>query len=353
MISKSLYYNHNFQIFELLDYNTLKKYDESSMHNVYNEWPRLCKEYYNKNYEQIEFDNIEHIVFVGMGGSGAVGDVLSSILSKTNIHLHVVKGYRLPNTANSKSLVVATSASGNTSETLTVLSDAKKKHCKIIAFSSGGKMVNYCQKNNLEHRIIPILNSPRASFPIYLYSILNVLRNVIPVSKGDVTESIRKLEKTKLKIYSSNLQKDNPALHLAEHISDIPVIYYPAGLGAAATRFKNSLQENAKMHAIAEDVIEACHNGIVSWEKPSNVRPILILGKDDYVKTKLLWKIVKEYFDKNRIDYEEIHSVSGSILSKIVNLIYLLDYTTIYLAALQKIDPTPVKSIDFIKEKMR
>lgn len=322
------------------------------MHIVYDNWPTLCKEYYEKNYDKIEFKTIEHIIFVGMGGSGAVGDVLSSILSKTKIHLHVVKGYHLPNTANPKSLVVATSASGNTSETLHVLSEAKKNRCKIIAFSSGGKIMDYCKKNKIDHRIIPISNSPRASFPIYLYSILNVLSDIVPISKRDITESLSKLEQTKLLICSSNLQNDNPALDLAKHMSNIPMIYYPAGLGAAATRFKNSLQENAKMHAIAEDVIEACHNGIVSWEKPSDVKPILIQGKDDYVKTKLLWKIVKEYFDKNNIDYQEVYSVSGSILSKIVNLVYLLDYTTIYRAILSKTDPTPVKSIDFVKKNL-
>ncbi len=323
------------------------------MHKVYDNWPNLCQEYYEKKYDPIDFKDIEHIIFVGMGGSGAVCDVLASILSKTKTHLHVVKGYHLPSTANSKTLVVATSASGNTSETLNVLSDAKKNHCKIIAFSSGGTMMNYCKKNNLEHRIVPISNSPRASFPVYLYSILNVMKNVIPVSERDVNESISHLKKTKLQISSSNLQKENPALNLAKHMSNIPMIYYPAGLGAAATRFKNSLQENAKIHAIAEDIIEACHNGIVSWEQPSIVRPILIQGKDDFVKTKLLWKIVKEYFDKNSIEYQEIHSVSGNILSKLVNLVYLLDYTTIYLAILSRIDPTPVKSIDFVKKRIK
>ncbi len=322
------------------------------MHKVYDSWPALCRQYYEKNYDPVDFKDIEHIIFVGMGGSGAVGDVLASILSKTKIHLHVAKGYHLPSTANSKTLVVATSASGNTSETLHVLDDSKKNHCKIIAFSSGGEMMTYCKKNKLDHRIVPISNSPRASFPVYLYSILNVMKNVFPISKKDVNESISQLEKTKLLIYSSNLGKENPALILAEHMSNTPMIYFPAGLGAAATRFKNSLQENAKIHAIAEDVIEACHNGIVAWEKPSGVRPILIQGKDDYIKTKLLWKIVKEYFDKNNIEYQEAYSVSGSILSKIVNLVYLLDYTTIYRAAITKIDPTPVRSIDFIKGKM-
>ena len=323
------------------------------MHKIYDIWPVLCKEYYEKNYDPVEFDEIKHVVFVGMGGSGTIGDVFSSIFSKSKLHLQVVKGYHFPKTVDSKTLVIATSASGNTLETLSNISDAKKNNCKIIAFSSDGKILDYCMKNRIEHRTVPIMHSPRASFPVYLYSILNVLKNTIPLSKKDVIESITILEKTRLQIYSSNLKKTNPSLYLSEHMSNIPVIYYPAGLGSAAIRFKNSLQENAKMHAAAEDVIEACHNGIVSWEKPSVIRPILIQGKDDYVKTKLLWKIIKEYFNKNNVEYQEVYSVSGNILSKIVNLVYLLDYASIYRAILTKTDPTPVNSIVFIKNNLQ
>jgi len=117
---------------------------------------------------------------------------------------------------------------------------------------------------------------------------------------------------------------------LAEWIKDIALIYYSWGLQSVATRFKNSLQENVKYHAMIEDVIETSHNGIVSWEKRSNVQPILIRGQDDHIKTKERWEILKEFLQQNEIEYKEIMSVNGSILTKIINLIYLLDYSTIY-----------------------
>ncbi len=106
------------------------------------------------------------------------------------------------------------------------------------------------------------------------------------------------------------------------------------------------------MHAITEDVMEACHNGIVSWDKPSVVKPILIQGVDDYIKTKERWKILKEFFEVKEIDYKEIYSVKGSILSKLINLIYLLDYATIYRSILSETDPTPIDAIDFIKKRL-
>ncbi len=322
------------------------------MHQVYDKWPQIAAEYSEKKYDPVDFNEINHVVYVGMGGSGAIGDALSSILSKSKIHTCVVKGYHLPVTTDSSTLVIATSASGNTLETLTVIANAKKIGAKIVAFSSGGKMERYCKNNRIEFRKVPIINSPRASYPQYLYSILNVLEQTIHVKKRQIRQSIKRLEDTQKQICFANT-KDNPSVELAEWICDIPIIYYPAGLSAVAIRFKNSLQENAKMHAIAEDVIEACHNGIVAWEKPSRVKPILLRGKNDYIKTKNLWKILNEYFDKNKIEYKELYSVDGEILTKIVNFVYMLDYTSIYKAVMLKTDPTPVKSIDFVKSKIR
>ena len=336
----------------LLNYSTLKKYDPSYMHKIYDRWPEIARESYESHQDKIDFTNIDHIIFAGMGGSGVIGDIFSSILSKTDIHVCVIKGYLLPETVDSNTLIVTTSVSGNTAETMTVLDSATKLGAKIVAFSSGGKMQKYCTKNKIEHRKIEMLHSPRASLVTFFYSMLGVLGKTIPVKNQDVDESLKQLETLQKKISSSNLTKTNPSLDLAQWISGVPLIYYPWGLQSAAIRFKSSLQENSKCHAMAEDVIEACHNGIVAWEKKDNVKPILLEGQDDYIKTKERWKILKEYFEKNKINYYEAFSCKGSILSKLVHMIYLLDYATIYLAVLSKRDPSPVKSIDFVKSRL-
>ena len=336
----------------LLDISTLERFDSKGMYKIYDKWPEIARESYEIVQEPFEFSDIDHIVFSGMGGSGAIGDVFSSILSKSNIHVCVVKGYLLPRTVDSKTLVITTSISGNTKETLTVLDSAKNSNCKIIAFSSGGKMQDFCSKNKIEFRKIPQLHSPRASFTSFLYSMLNVLEPVTAIKKDDIMDSISCLEDLRKKISYNNLNENNPSLELAKWIKGIPLIYYPWGLQAAAIRFKNSLQENAKLHAITENVIEACHNGIVAWEKPSNIKPILIEGRDDYVKTKERWTILKGYFDSKNIDYKEVISIRGSILSKLINLIYLLDFSSIYYAILSKIDPTPIDSINFVKSRL-
>lgn len=322
------------------------------MHKVYDLWPEIAQKNYEKDFDEIDFGDISHIVFAGMGGSGALGDIFSSILSKTDIHVDVVKGYLLPKTVNSETVVVATSVSGNTEETLNVLSSAVKLDSKVIAFSDNGKMREFCRKKNVEHRKIPIMHSPRASFPAFLFSMLKVLEPFLPIEKKDIINSITTLKKQKEVIGSQCLSEKNPSFSIAKWISDIPLIYYPWGLQAAAIRFKNSLQENAKMHVITEDIIEASHNGIVAWNHPSKIKPILIQGDDDYIKTKERWDIIKEFFQEKNIDYLEINSVKGDILSKLINLIYLVDYATIYRAIMSEIDPTPVEAIDFIKKKL-
>jgi len=335
-----------------MNVKNLEKIDSKKMYQTYDKWPEIAKNGFNSNFEKFDAKGIDHIVFSGMGGSGSIGDVISAILSKEDIHVSNVKGYHLPKTVDSNSLVISTSVSGNTKETLTVLEKAQKTDAKIAVFSSGGMIQKFSKTNNLFFQEISMMHSPRASFPKFLFSILNILREIIPIKKIDVEEAISSLEITRNTIFSNNLTEDNISLKLAEWIKDIPLIYYPWGLQSTAIRFKNSLQENSKIHAITEDVIEACHNDIVAWEKNSKVQPILIRGYDDHIKTIERWNILKEFFNEKGIEYFETKSVEGNILSKIVNLVYLLDYSSIYNAVLNQIDPTPVNAIDFVKSRL-
>jgi len=214
-------------------------------------------------------------------------------------------------------------------------------------------MEKFCKDKNIKSYKISEEHSPRASFLGFLYSTLSILEQIIPVKKIDVNKSIQSLFNLQKIISSENLNETNEALQIAQWIKEIPMVYYPSGLQSTAIRFKNSMQENAKTHIITEDVIEACHNGIVAWEnKASKIQPILMQGADDYIKTKERWLILKEFFNENNIGYKEIFSSDGSILTKLVCLIYFLDYTSIYKAILSKQDPSPVSSIDYIKSRL-
>ena len=137
---------------------SLKKYDPNGMHDVYDKWALIAKDAYDSDLESVDFKDIDNVIFSGMGGSGAIGDLFSSILSKTNINTAVVKGYELPKTVDKNTIVVITSISGNTVEILTTLESATKKDCNVIAFSSGGKIESFCTKNNVEFQNILIIH---------------------------------------------------------------------------------------------------------------------------------------------------------------------------------------------------
>ena len=335
-----------------MDIKEIEKFDPQKMYKVYDKWPTLARDAYEKEFSKIQFENIDHVVLAGMGGSGAIGDIIAAILSRKNFHVSIVKGYLLPKTVDAKTLVIAISISGNTREILSILDYKSESDAKFVAISSGGIMEKKCKENSIPHYNIPMNHSPRASFGIFLYSILNIFGDALPIQKYEVIESLEKMQQLQKNINSNNLNEENLSLSLAKNIDSNPLIYFPDGLKAAAIRFKNSLQENSKIHTSIEDILEASHNSISTWENNNNFKPILLQGVNDYIKTKERWQIIKEYFRSKNIEYAEVFSVDGNIISKLVCLIYLLDYTSIYFAVLSKIDPSPVDAIDFIKKRM-
>ena len=208
----------------------IQRYDSKKMYETYDNWASIAKKNYEQNFDQIDFKNLDHIVFSGMGGSGSINDIFSAIFSKTDKHISIVKGYELPKTTDKETLVICTSVSGNTTETLSVLKSAKKTNCKTLSFSSGGLIEKYCVKNSLEFRKIPMYQNPRTSFTSFLYGMLKTLEQILPLKKSDVNKSINSIRLLTKKIGSHNLTENNSSLSLAKWISKTPIIYYPYGL---------------------------------------------------------------------------------------------------------------------------
>ena len=93
----------------MLNFEKLQNIDKKRMYEIYDKWPEISQDAYDSSFQSVEFEGIDHIVFAGMGGSGTIGSIFASILSKTNIHVSIVKGYILPKTVDSETLVITTS----------------------------------------------------------------------------------------------------------------------------------------------------------------------------------------------------------------------------------------------------
>ncbi|WOV93440.1 MAG: SIS domain-containing protein [Candidatus Nitrosoabyssus spongiisocia] len=337
----------------MINEKDLQKYDKHEMHKVYDNWTQIAKDAYRNNSDHVDFSDINNVIFVGMGGSGTAADIFQSILSQTSMHITVVKGYTLPKTINKETLIVGTSISGNTEETLIAVKDSLNYDCKRITFSSGGKLEEFAKKNDIEHVQLPMYENPRSSLPSTLYIELKALHSTLSIDEKVIIDSLNALSNMREKISSNNLTDQNPAINLASWISKVPFIYYPAGLKAITTRFKNSIHENMKKHAYIENVIESCHNQIMAWEEKTDVMPILLRGTDDHHKTIERWNMVKEILQIHNVEYREEIVSGNNILSKTISTIYKLDYCTIYGAIMSGMDPYPIESINHIKKLLK
>jgi len=136
----------------MLDKNLLKKYDSGLMHEAYDQWPKMALDNYKRKIEfDMDFEGIDHVAFAGMGGSGAAGEVIRGVLSKSNYHTTIIKGYTLTHTVDSNTLLIATSVSGNSEEPLTILEQIKNLEQRLWEYQ---QVVN-CKKY-VRNIIIPI-----------------------------------------------------------------------------------------------------------------------------------------------------------------------------------------------------
>ena len=129
----------------MLNFEKLQNIDKKRMYEIYDKWPEISQDAYDSSFHSVEFEGIDHIVFAGMGGSGTIGSIFASILSKTNIHVSIVKGYILPKTVDSETLVITTSVSGDTDETLTILDVASKQDCIRSKYQSNFRTSKSCR----------------------------------------------------------------------------------------------------------------------------------------------------------------------------------------------------------------
>ena len=294
---------------------------------------------------------IRNVVITGLGGSGIGGTIISEIAAnQCPVPVSINKDYFLPEFVNEETLVIVSSYSGNTEETLCAMEIAMKRGAKIVCITSGGKVLEMAQDNKFDHIIVPGGMPPRSclgySFTQLLY-IFNFFGLINENFKTELPKAIALIDAEE-----KNIQ--NAAQEIAKKlVNKIPIIYCVANNEGVAIRLRQQINENSKMLCWHQVIPEMNHNELVGWTEKSDKWAVLILrNNNDYERTQKRIEINKEVISKYADSITEIYSKGSSIIERSIYLIHLGDWISWYLSELRHVDATEVNVINYLKSTL-
>ncbi|MBS4033589.1 MAG: bifunctional phosphoglucose/phosphomannose isomerase [Ignavibacterium sp.] len=337
----------------------VKKYDPQNQFDVLiNIWKQIEFALNNKyDVDELNQKKFTNLVLTGLGGSAISGDLLRNYLhNEIKVPFIVNRNYSLPSFADENTLLIVSSYSGNTEETISVLNQAIKAKCSILVLTTGGE----AEKIAFSHKL-PVIKlqkgfQPRYALGLSFFSLLIALDKIGVISnqKSEI-EEVLTIWKKKASEYSS---ENNMAFSLAERmIGFIPVIYSISELtSAAGYRFKCQLNENSKLHAFHHEIPEMNHNEIIGWEtyqeKSFPVKVIYLLDENCHPQIKKRFQFMSEILCENKIDVIALNSSEKSFKARLMDLIYLCDWITFYIAVQRGYDPSEIDNINKLKERL-
>jgi glucose/mannose-6-phosphate isomerase len=308
----------------------------------------------------IDYPKPETIVVAGMGGSGIGGGLLKDwARDRISVPVEVCKEYSLPAYVNKHTLVLVVSYSGETEETLSVFLDAIKRKCMIVCLSSGGKLREFSEKLGFPHLLVPSGMAPRATLPYLFLPLIVTLERIGLISGFDdeISETVKVLEKVSANNSPEVPSDRNFSKKLAVDINGtIPAVYGFGFYRTVAQRLKTQFNENSKNPAKWEFFPELDHNEIVGWEEAKQFAKcssaIFVRDREEPPEIRQRIEVTKELMSRQIEKLSDVHSRGGSRLAKMTSVICIGDFTSVYLAILRGIDPTPVKTITLLKQKL-
>jgi glucose/mannose-6-phosphate isomerase len=333
----------------------LKNDPENQFNILINTYQQIESAWNNKiDLGKLKGKKFKSIIVTGLGGSAISADLISNFLgSELNIPFFVNRNYHLPSFANEDTLLIVSSYSGNTEETISVFNEGIIKKCSIICVTTGGKIGKTASENDIPSVKVISGFQPRYSLGLSFFSLLKILQELNIVSSHDsIVNKIIKLWKNKGVELSS---ETNKAVDIArELIGFIPVIYSAADITTAVGyRLKCQFNENAKLHAFHNVFPELNHNEIIGWEsfqeKQFNAKIIFILDSTYHAQIKKRFDITASLISCDKIYLE---SKEEDFKSRIMDLVYLGDWISYYLALFRGFDPAEIDNINTLKDKL-
>ena len=294
---------------------------------------------------------INNILISGLGGSGIGGTIVSEIAAKTSLlPITVNKDYFLPAFVNENTHVIISSYSGNTEETLQAFETALDRKAKITCITSGGKILELAKETQSDYILLPGGMPPRSCLGYSFTELFYVLQ----FHKVIGPEYIENIRKGILMLDEEEMEIRALAVQIAEDLLDkMPVIYSAAGSEGVAIRFRQQLNENAKILCWHHVIPEMNHNELVGWTtKNDNLSVIIFRNESDYYRTSKRTDIVRDIIAKYTSNLVEIYSQGDNTIERALYFIHLGDWISYFLAEMRKVDVTEVKVIDFLKKSL-
>ena len=345
---------------DILDKINFDKSDRSYMINHIEGFPDMCRDAWEigkKFALPSYYIKAKKFVLVGMGGSGIAADIIADMLTSSNIVVEVVHDYDIPAWVDEDTIVIATSYSGNTEETLSALIESNNLRAKLIIITTGGKINILADKYKAPCLTFDYKCVPRASFPYLFVFLLSIF---IKLGQIDLTESsflkaIEYLETEEQKFKVNSHTSVNMAKSLAlKFYEKIPVIYASGYLKSVARRFKSQINENAKNLAFYEILPELNHNALEGVLPNKNSVAVAILESNyDFPRNIKRQNITAGILRNNKITCERVKFVPcESQLAELLTMVLFGDFVSYYLAILNKVDPTINDNITELKEML-
>ena len=342
------------------DINVLKQRDKSNALDVAANLFRQAA--YESTLVDTEHDGrpLKNVIIAGMGGSALAADLAKVLLAtKLTIPLEVVKGYALPAYAGADTLVIASSHSGNTEETVACLEEGLRRGCQLAAVATGGKIEAIAHEHHVMFGSMPHDTQPRMAMIYNLRVIVRLLMEYKLVGKGvyeDIATASQWLEQEADKWVKEMPLEKNYAKQLALlAVGKTPVFYGGALTAPVAYKWKISWNENAKNVSFWNQYPEFNHNEFLGWTSHPIEKPFAVFDLvSEFENPRILRRF--ELSDKllsGRRPKSTVVSLAGDTLTK--QLLWgcvLADFVSIYVAILNNVDPTPVELIEKFKKEL-
>lgn len=340
-----------------------RQFDKLGMLDHLHAFPEQCQKAWEKvqRFElPLEYTRISNVVIAGMGGSAIGGDIVRRLaLAESKLPVWVHRDYGLPAFVDASTLVIASSYSGNTEETLSAFTESLKTPAKKMVITSGGRLKQLAEKEGIPTFVIDYRAPPRAALPHSFIPLVGIFQKLglLGDKSADLQEAVDILKKLSRDLLENRPLASNPAKQLAAKLQGhVAVIYGAEMLTEVAQRWKGEFNENSKAWAFFESFPELNHNAVVGYEFPLEVkeRILVFMLRSPSLRPRNLLRceITAKLLAKAGIAHEFVEAGGKSALAQMMSLVLLGDYVSFYLSMLNEVDPTATDAINFVKQSL-